>query len=125
MLSPDDTNKHCLTCGRSIKGRSDKKYCDEACRNSYNNHWKKERNNFIRRTNSTLLKNRRILERLLPVGEEMAKTNKEKLQRLGFQFNYMTHLLTNKKGAIYHFCYDYGYLPIGKDWYLIVKNKRE
>ena len=27
----------CLECGEKIIGRSDKKFCNDACRNSYNN----------------------------------------------------------------------------------------
>ena len=55
----------------------------------------------------------------------MAKANKEKLQRLGFQFKYFTHTYTNKKGTIYYYCYEYGYLPLENDWYLIVKAKED
>ena len=57
--------------------------------------------------------------------EETAKANKEKLQRLGFQFKYLTHIYTTKTGKTYYYCYDYGYLPLENDWYLIVKRKEE
>ncbi|HKO81264.1 MAG TPA: hypothetical protein VJU78_12750 [Chitinophagaceae bacterium] len=79
----------------------------------------------MRNINNTLLKNRKILEGILPDEEEMAKANKEKLQRLGFQFKYMTHTYITKTGKTYFYCYDYGYLPLDKDWYLIVKRKEE
>jgi len=71
------------------------------------------------------LKNRKILESLLPDNVKTSKANKEKLQRLGFQFNYLTHFFTNKEGNTYSYCYDYGYLPLDNDWYLIVKRKEE
>jgi len=30
-------NKTCLACGKILKGRVDKKFCDDYCRNNYNN----------------------------------------------------------------------------------------
>ncbi|MFT3932240.1 MAG: DUF2116 family Zn-ribbon domain-containing protein [Chitinophagaceae bacterium] len=113
--------KPCVACGKPIKGRSDKKFCDDYCRNVYNNDLKSDSNNFVRNINNSLRKNRRILQEALPDSETMAKTTKEKLLQQGFQFKYMTHTYTNKKGNIYYFCYDYGYLPLENDWYLVVR----
>ena len=62
---------------------------------------------------------------ILPDGEETAKANKDKLQRLGFHFKYLTHLYTTKTGKTYFYCYDYGYLPLENDWFLIVKKKED
>lgn len=117
--------KTCLSCGRAIKGRSDKKFCDDYCRNNYNNQLKADSNNYVRNINNVLKKNRRILEESFPAGEDMAKTTKEKLLMSGFQFRFFTHTYTNKKGNIYYFCYEYGYLPLDHDWFLLVKRKEE
>jgi hypothetical protein len=124
MVQPAET-KTCLTCGKPLKGRADKRFCDDYCRNSYNNQLKSASNNLVRNINNALSKNRRILESLLPEGEETAKANKEKLHRLGFQFKYMTHTYVTKTGKTYFYAYDYGYLPLENDWYLIVKRKEE
>jgi predicted nucleic acid-binding Zn ribbon protein len=117
--------KNCLACGKPVKGRIDKKFCDDYCRNNYNNREKAKGNHssLVRNINNALLKNRKILESLLPDTEETAKANKDKLQRLGFQFTYMTHVYTTKTGKTYFYCYDYGYLPLDNDWFLIVKRK--
>ena len=125
-LVPIDIRK-CLACGRPLKGRIDKKFCDDNCRNNYNNQQKALGNysSYVRNINNTLLKNRKILASVLPETEETAKANKEKLQRLGFQFKYLTHTYTTKSGKTYIYCYDYGYLPLDNDWYLIVKRKEE
>ena len=117
--------KNCLACGKPLKGRADKRFCDDYCRNSYNNQLKSASNNLVRNTNNALGKNRRILESLLPEGEETARANKEKLQRLGFQFKYITNTYVTKNGKTYFYCYEYGYLPLENDWYLIVKRKEE
>ena len=119
--------KTCLACGKQLKGRIDKKFCDDYCRNNYNNQQKAKgsHSSYVRNINNTLLKNRKILEGILPDGEETAKANKEKLQRLGFQFKYITHTYVTKTGKTYFYCYDYGYLPLDNDWFLVVKRKEE
>jgi hypothetical protein len=119
--------KTCLACGRPLKGRIDKKFCDDNCRNNYNNQQKAKGSHspYIRNITNALMKNRRILESLLPVAEETARANKDKLQRLGFQFKYITHLYTTKTGKTYFYCFEYGYLPLENDWYLIVRQKEE
>lgn len=117
--------KTCLACDKPLKGRSDKKFCDDYCRNNYNNQLKSITNNQVRNINNALGKNRRIMEELLPSGEEMAKTTKEKLLQRGFLFKYVTHLYTTKSGKTYYYCYDYGYLPLENDWYLIVRRKED
>ncbi len=116
---------HCLACGKTVKGRSDKKFCDDYCRNNYNNSLKADTINLVRNINNALGKNRRILESVILAGEEMGKTTHEKLLQKGFMFKYGTHIYTNKKGQVYYFCYDYGYLPLENDWYLIVRRKEE
>jgi len=113
----------CLSCHKPVKGRSDKKFCNDYCRNNYNNNLKASTNNLVRNINNTLGKNRRILESLMKHDEEMVKTTKEKLLQKGFQFKFFTHTYTNKKGTVYFFCYDLGYLPLDHDWYLLVKRK--
>jgi len=124
VLKPS-TLKNCLSCQKVLHGRTDKKFCNDYCRNTYNNRLKTINNNYVRNVNNALLKNRRILESLLPVEEEMSKTTKSKLLQLGFQFRYITHTYANKKGNTYFFCYEYGYLPLENDWYLVVKRKDE
>ena len=124
MLQQKET-KTCLSCGKAVKGRSDKKFCDDYCRAAYNNDLKSAANNFIRNVNNALGKNRRILESLLPDGEPTATTNGDKLIEKGFQFKYQTHLYTTKKGQTYFYCYEYGYLPLENNWYLIVKREEE
>ena len=117
--------KICLFCEKPVKGRSDKKFCDDYCRAAYNNDLKSASNNFIRNVNNALGKNRRILESLLPEGEPTAKANQDKLLQLGFQFKYLTHIYTTKTDKTYFYCYEYGYLPLENNWFLIVKRNEE
>jgi len=116
--------RNCLACGKILHGRADKKFCNDYCRNAYNNQLKAASSNIVRNINNTLIKNRRILESLLG-SEEMSKTTKEKLLQQGFSFKYLTHSYKNKKGNVYFFCYEFGYLPLEHDWYLVVRRKEE
>src|SRR5215218_1579292 len=101
----------CLACGEKLKGRVDKKFCDDYCRNNFNNGLKSKQgpNKLVKAINNTLLKNRKILESVII--EETAKANREKLLSMGFQFQYLTHTYVTKAGKIYSYCYDYGYFP--------------
>lgn len=119
MLTTAD--KSCMYCDKPINdGRSDKKFCDNLCRNNYNNVLKSADNNLIRNINNALSKNRRILQAILNAGQ--TKATKQELLKAGFLFSYHTSSRTNKNGGIYYYCYEYGYLLTAKD-YLIVKQK--
>ena len=115
----------CLSCEKPVKGRSDKKFCDDYCRAAFNNDLKSASNNLVRNVNNALGKNRRILESLLPQGDATAKTNHDKLIEKGFQFKYHTHIYNAKTEKTYFYCYEYGYLPLENNWYLIVKKNEE
>ena len=118
-------DKTCLLCNKVLKGRSDKKFCDDYCRAAYNNDLKSVSNNFIRNVNNALGKNRRILENLLPDSEATAKASRDKLIEKGFQFKYLTNIHKTKNGHTYYYCYEYGYLPLENNWFLIVKRNEE
>lgn len=114
--------KSCLECENPIRGRADKRFCDDACRNAYNNRLNSDQNNTIRRINGILRKNRRILQKALG-NERMVKISKDKLQKSGFDFDHLTQQLRTGKGHEYIFVYEYGYLPIANNTYLIVKKR--
>jgi len=125
MNSTPATQRSCRTCGNLLRGRVDKKFCNDYCRNQFNNE-QKSRNGYsplIRNINNALLKNRRILAAVLTDQMDTARAKRDKLLRLGFHFEYQTHVYTTKTGRSYYYCYDYGYLALENDWYLIVKKK--
>lgn len=125
MIHQKNETKNCLECGKSLKGRVDKKFCDDYCRNNYNNKQKLADSGVVRLINNVLAKNRRILQSLLPADKETNKTTRDNLLLKGFSFKYLTHIYTTKTGKAYYYCYEYGYLPIDNDWFLIVRKKEE
>lgn len=50
-------------------------------------------------------------------------THRDRLGEKGFDFSYYTNTYTTKAGAIYHFCYEYGYLSIDNNYYALVKKQ--
>ncbi|MFZ4612133.1 MAG: hypothetical protein ACOYNH_00480 [Bacteroidia bacterium] len=115
--------KKCLECSEVLLGRADKKFCNDLCRNSYNNKLNSEHSLVVRNVNNILKKNRKILEEMVP--EETAKTSKKKLMEKGFNFTYITNLLVTSKGTTYYFCYEYGYLLSENDFVFLVKRKEK
>lgn len=113
----------CPECGTPIRGRVDKKFCSDLCRNSFNNKVNSDSNNYVRNINNALRKNRRILEENLQ--GEKTTVPKHKLTSKGFDFNFHTNVVVTKNNHTYIFCYEYGYLPLEKDLILIVKRKSE
>jgi hypothetical protein len=121
MLTSTPTPKPCLACDSPLKGRTDKKFCNDYCRNSFNNRLKGDSNNLMRNTNNALRKNRRILSEMLKKKGQAGRVQRDKLMGLGFQFKYLTHTHTNGRGKVYHFCYEYGYLSLENGWLYVVK----
>ncbi len=120
----NETRK-CLSCGADVKGRADKKFCDDQCRNTYNNSQNSDANNYVRNVNNILRRNRRILEELNTDSSGKTKVSKAKLLQKGFSFDYITGVLHTKAGRTYYFCYEHGYLPIENDWYMLVIRNEE
>ena len=92
------------------------------CRNNYNNKLKAVDVNFVRNINNILKKNRRVLVEICP--EEKHKTTRATLQKKGFDFSYFTHQRKTQAGAVYFFVYDYGYLGLDNDFFLVVKDNK-
>lgn len=115
----------CVVCKKPLSGRTDKKFCDQYCRASFNNIRKHGAATLTNKINYALVKNRKILRDLLD-GTATTKTiSRETLLMAGFQFKYLTHILQNRKKTTCFFCYDFGYIPIQNDQFRIVKAKPE
>lgn len=111
MNAPAEEEIHyCLHCGKAIdplKGRDDRKYCDDICKSRFHNHLRKGATPDIKRVNDILSKNFKILKKIYDqaIKEQIPSSiAKDDLQKLGFNFDYYTQV----SGA-YKFCYTFGY----------------
>jgi predicted nucleic acid-binding Zn ribbon protein len=112
--------KNCIACNKIIRGRSDKKFCNDSCRNSYNNQNRSNAPNLVKKINAVLVKNRNLLLEITGDNSQK-KITRDQLSLRGFLFNYYTHSYTNKRGNTYYFCYDHGWLDVN-DSILVVKS---
>lgn len=113
--------RECPECGDKIVGRTDKKFCSDGCRNTFNNRINKDQKNLIRNINNRLRKNWRILEALNP--HQKTKKSRSQLIALGFDFNFFTSIYTTKSGNVYYFVYNQGYLALDNDFFALVKRE--
>lgn len=114
-------DRKCMECGQKLRGRKDQKFCSDYCRNTFNNRLNEDANNYVRRVNNILRKNRRILAKLNPKGKNTV--DGITLAEEGFNFHYYTNIYTTKSGASYIFCYDEGYLKLDNDRYMLVQKQ--
>ncbi len=112
----------CLECGTILLGRIDQKFCNDQCRNTFNNRINKDETSYMKNIGRVLRKNRRILKKLNPTGK--AKANKIVLISMGFNFMFFTNVYKTRQGKVYYFCFEYGYLPLKNDYFALIKNKQ-
>ena len=101
--------KPCKHCKKELTGRSDKRFCDLHCKSAY--HYKRsleEAPRFFNKVDNQLKQNRRILKAFNKAGK--ATVRSDVLEEQGFNPKFFTHYWKNKKGDVYLFVYEYGFL---------------
>ena len=101
----------CLNCKKELIGRTDKKFCDPQCKSAYQYQQAKEQpERFYNKVENQLKLNRKILKEFNKGGKVTVRA--ELINELGFDANFFTHFWKNKKGEVYLFVYEYGFLKI-------------
>ena len=115
--------RKCPSCGEEVSGRTDKKFCSHYCKSSY--HYIKNRedeSNLFNKIDKQLRRNRRILKEYNRAGK--ATVRRDVLLKEGFDPSYFTHYWKNKKGDVYFFCYEFGFLKTtehSRDKFILVQ----
>jgi hypothetical protein len=109
----------CIFCGRELTGRSDKKFCDDNCRNNHSYKQNKYNNDVINKINKSLLYNRNILKSITKSRRKIVK--KQILVNNKFNFDMMTGVRRTQKQQEYKLVYDYAYRYINDEDVLIIK----
>lgn len=122
MESIISLQRTCKNCGNALSGRRGKKFCSDQCRTEAHN--KEKTRSFhspiVRNITNTIVRNRRILAKVLG-DQATVKVTKIELVEMGFNFKYFTNTFSAPGDRTYFYCFDYGYMPLKDDLYLIVK----
>jgi hypothetical protein len=111
----------CLECNATLRGRADQKFCNDSCRNSYNNKKQSGASKYMRKINRILKNNHSILAELNP--NDKTTTYKSTLIKQGFNFSFFTNTYTTKTKRVYYFVYDQGYSELENNKYMLVKKE--
>ena len=113
--------KQCLQCGEKLLGRTDKRFCSDACRNLYHYNANNASINYVRNVVNILKRNRRVLSELNDGPEGTRKGHRDKLVERGYNFLYHTNTYRTRAGNTYVFCFEHGYLELGENWFTLVR----
>lgn len=115
--------RSCLDCGKKLEGRVDKKFCDPYCKSNYHYERNKVKDqSLFKKVDQQLKLNRRLLRQFNKAGKAVVRA--EHIMALGFNPNYFTNYWKNKKGDVYLFVYEFGFLKRkenGKWKYILIQ----
>ena len=120
-ISTTAAARNCRFCNSPLQGRSDKKFCNNNCRNFYHNKNKSRRRSSIRKINIILKRNFKILEKLYGDSRKTPTVEEAEILEMNFDLTYSTHSVTDKAGRKVTYCYDYGYYK-SQDNYTILRS---
>lgn len=116
------TKRECLQCGKKLVGRSDKKFCDTPCRNAYYAATREQEEvAYVKKINSILLKNRKILVSLMEGKGKKAYFDRTLLASNGFNFQYCTGTYVNRQEKMYFYVYDFGWMEFSLQEIMVVR----
>lgn len=123
IVRTDVVRSSCRFCGEPLKGRSDKRFCNNACRVAFHNARNEGKRIVIKAVNKVLLKNYQILKMHWDVGER--EISQYMMLQSGFNFNYFTSIQKLDSGASYCFCYDIGFSKMDEATIRILKKEKK
>lgn len=117
MMNEVVSGQQCRFCGSRLKGRIDKKFCNDSCRTMYHNH-QSVAPMHVREINQVLMQNRRIILDLL--GEnKLIKIRRNELIAQGFNPRFFTETRLQSDSSVIHYCYESGFMEIGSSSFLL------
>jgi len=114
--------KTCLECNAKIKGRVDKRFCDDNCRSAFHNKHNRTQLLITREINAVLRRNRQILKDIFETNHSETIVSKQQLEKKGFSFEFLTHSKEKSKAEQAKYCYEFGYLELKEGQFKIYKN---
>lgn len=117
--------ENCKHCGKKMKGRSDKQYCDVTCKNAYNYQKKSSSSDAVKTIDKILHKNYEVMEQIFQnETRKYFKMPKIILSKMGFNFTYYTGTYLNSEKKTYHYIYDYAWMEFSLQEVMVVRGKK-
>ncbi|MEO1518967.1 MAG: hypothetical protein AAFV95_28385 [Bacteroidota bacterium] len=117
--------RFCPICGKTIVGRSDKKYCSLNCKNQFHHPSKHTKGDALKTVNRFLFQNFKILESIFKdEKKDKLMVPRILLDKMGFHFHYCTACYVNKQQKLYRYVYDYGWMEFSSQDILLIRNTR-
>ena len=113
--------RRCRLCKTPYSGRSDKIFCNIACKNEYHVRLRRATAMAVRETDKILHRNRSILLEVLGKNKRQKKVNRLVLEKKKFRFNYFTGSHLNSRGKTYHYVYDFAWMTFSDQEVLITR----
>lgn len=117
------SKKSCIQCGDEFRGRADKKYCSVDCKNIYNYNRRKETQSVTEEIDKILHRNREILTTIMGPKRMRMKIPRLELERMGFNFKYITSYYVNTSKKTYHYVYEFAWMEFSDQKVMIVKEE--
>ena len=115
--------RKCVECNQLVWGRTDREFCSNKCRNTYNSQKNSESKMMIRLVNRILKRNYSILAELKSEGIATALISELKMN--GFRFDHFTFADMTQDNQISYFCYDQSYRTKENSMVTLISNKRK
>ena len=97
--------RECAECGHKLVGRTDKKFCNDYCRNSFNNKRYRKEQYAKREIQGVLNVNYSILKSICSQNS-VAESTLDHLAEKGYQMRFFTNLSLTGEGEVLRQCFD-------------------
>jgi hypothetical protein len=111
--------RHCQYCDGVIAGRTDKKFCNDACRNAFHN---EKLSLYLKKVSpvvQVLKRNHAILRQVMERGNPVSK---EELLMMGFVQQYCTEHM-RYDNSDHYFCFDVGFRDDGDRVHVLARSE--
>lgn len=119
--------QHCQECGKEIHGRSDKRFCNDTCRNNLNRKKRIAEQVIIPDIALEIIRIIKNNYRLLKSGGlESGITAFQPIKNLlerGFNPGFFTSI-REEEGDVYHFCFECGFRISGENIFIIERKEQ-
>ena len=123
LINCKPTDKHpirCKICNNELTGWRGQIICSVKCKNYYHRHLCYASVQAAIPTKEYMKRNHRILQEQLGKNKTQIKVYRNVLADKKVRFKYHTHTHVNKKGKIYDYVYNLGWMELSDDEILII-----